>query len=249
MPIDARIIHSDLTLELDDQAITMTEFRKAVDHFLGLIKEISGVTAPAKDPASWYVDVYSGSVGLGVRAKTDVYSLEEMNAIRDAVLKGLHEIEKGYRPATFSDRAVEHSKQLATLVNQKNEPLSVRVWSGNRSKVSLSRETAEKATSLLSPVYEDEGSVDGTLEKLNGHGAREFVIFDTVTDRGIICYVDDALLREAPRYFFKRVEVLGKVRYRHDGQPVSIHATEIIPFPDADEIPTLEQMRDLLKGA
>lgn len=249
MPIDSRIIHSDVTLELDDQAITITEFGKAVEHFLGLIREVSRTTAPAKDPSSWFVDVYGGSVGLGVRAKSDVYSLEEMNLIRNAVLNGLYEIEQGYRPAVFSDKAVDHSKQLATLVNQKNEPLAVRVWSGKDRTVSLSRETAVKAESLLSPVYEDEGSVDGTLEKVNAHGAREFVVFDTVTGRAITCHIDDSLLHDALLNFLKRVEVLGRVRYRRDGQPVSIHATEIIPFPSAEEVPSIEQLRDLLKGA
>jgi len=40
--------------------------------------------------------------------------------------------------------------------------------------------------------------------------------------------------------------VLGKVRYRRDGMPVSVRAKDIIPFPTKDEIPSLSEMRRLL---
>lgn len=249
MPIDRDRIRSDVTLELDDKTISMTEFGKAVDHFLGLVKDVSRVTAPAKDPTAWNVDIYEGSAGLGVRPISGIFSFEEVHRISTTVLDGLKQIADGIRPASFTDRAVEHSKALANLVNQKQEPMAVRVWGGRDNIVPLSREVAQKAENLLAPAYEDEGSVDGVLEKANGHDRREFVIFDTLTNRGITCSVDENLLHEAVRFFFKRVEVLGKVRYRKDGQPVSVRATNIIPFPEPDEIPTLEQVRDLLKGA
>lgn len=44
------------------------------------------------------------------------------------------------------------------------------------------------------------------------------------------------------------MEVLGKVRYRKDGMPVSVRAKEIIPFPTAEEIPSLTEMRRLLES-
>lgn len=249
MPIDREMIHSDVTLELDDPAISMTEFGKAVDHFLGLVKDVSRVTAPAKDPTAWNVDVYGGSAGLGVRPILGAYSFDEVQRISATVIDGLKQIAQGIKPPTFTDRAIEHSKALATLVNQKAEPLAVRIWQGRDKVISLTREVAVKAESLVAPAYEDEGSIDGRLEKANGHERREFVIFDTLTNRGITCSVDDKLFHDSVRFFFKRVEVLGKVRYRTDGQPVSVRATNIIPFPEADEIPSLDEMRELLKGA
>jgi hypothetical protein len=249
VPIDKEQIRSDVTLELDDQAITMTEFGKAVEHFLALIRDVSSVVAPAKDKTSWYIDIYGGSAGLGVRAKSGVYSIDEVHRIREAVLDGLKQITTGFRPAMFTDSALSHSKTLAALVNQRHEPLTIRVWGGRENVVALSREVATKANSLLAPAYEDDGSVEGVLKRADGHDKRELAIFDTITDRGIRCFVDDELLREAGRFWFKRVEVLGKVRYRSDGQPVSVHARDIIPFPEPEDIPTIEEMRDLLKGA
>ena len=249
MPIDRERIRSDVTLELDDKAISMTEFGKAVQNFLGLIRDISEVAAPAKDPSAWDVEVYEGSAGLGVRPVAGVYSFDEVYRISSSVVEGLKQIASGVKPPMFSDKAVERSRILSTLVNRNKQPLTVRVWSGRENVVPLSKEVARKAENLLAPAYQDEGSVEGVLERADGHDRREFVIFDSVTDRGIKCYVDDSLLHDAGRFWFKRVEVLGTVRYRKDGQPVSVHAKNIIPFPEADEIPSLEEMRELLKGA
>ena len=249
MPIDRNQIRSDVTLELDDPTISITEFGRAVDHFLGLVKDVSRVTAPAKDPSAWNVDVYGGSAGLGVRPIAGAYSFDEVQRISATVLDGLKQIADGIKPSAFTDAAVNHSKALANLVNQSQEPMAVRVWSGRDDFVALSKDIAKKAGKLLEAAYEDEGSVDGIIEKMNGHGAHEFVVFDTVTNRGITCYVDDALLHDAVHHFFRRVEVVGRVRYRTDGAPVSVLATNIVPFPEPNEIPTIAELRDLLKGA
>ncbi|HET6274342.1 MAG TPA: hypothetical protein VFE16_00220 [Candidatus Cybelea sp.] len=249
MPIHKDRIRSDVTLELDDPSIAMNEFGKAVDHFLGLVKDISRVTAPAKDPSAWDIEIYEGSAGIGLRHVSGAYSFDEVQRISATFVDGIRTIASGVRPPSFTDAAVNHSRALASLVNRRQEQMAVRIWVGSENVVSLNKEVAVKAERLLAPAYEDDGSVDGVLEKANGHDRREFVVFDTLTNRGITCSVDEALMHEAVRYFFKRVEVLGKVRYRTDGQPVSVRATNIVPFPEPEEIPTLEEMRALLKGA
>jgi hypothetical protein len=249
VPIDRNRIRSNVTLELDDNSISITEFGKAVQNFLGLVRDVSEVTAPAKDSSAWDVEIYEGSAGLGVRPVAGVYSFDEVSRISSTVVDGLRQIAAGIKPPLFSDKAVERSRVLSALVNRQREPLTVRVWAGRDDVVPLSKEVADKAEHLLAPVYQDEGSVEGVLQRLDGHTKRELVIFDSVSDRGIKCYVDDTLMRNAGRFWYKRVEVLGTVRYRQDGQPVSVHAKNIIPFPEADEIPTIEEVRELLRGA
>ena len=101
---------------------------------------------------------------------------------------------------------------------------------------------------MLNAAYEEDGAVEGILEKLDAHGKMQFVIYDVIDDRSIKCEVDEKQLSEAWSSFRKRVEVVGSIRYRKDGMPVSIKASRIIPFPDSSQIPTLQQMRSLLAG-
>ena len=64
--------------------------------------------------------------------------------------------------------------------------------------------------------------------------------------RAIKCEIDEVLMEKALRSWRKRVEVVGVVRYRNDGLAVSVKASDIIPFPNYGDIPSLKQLRDLL---
>jgi transposase-like protein len=107
---------------------------------------------------------------------------------------------------------------------------------------------SKAADDLLAAAYEEDGAVDGVLQKLDGHGKLEFVIYDLIDDRSVKCEIKEELLSNALSNFNKRVEVIGTVKYRKDGMPVAIRASKIISFPDVSEIPSLIQMRELLSA-
>ena len=134
------------------------------------------------------------------------------------------------------------------MFKSKKAPPNVRIWSGQDEALSIGRTIATKAETLLEVAYEDDGSVDGFLQKLSAHGQFEFVVYDALDDHAIKCEVEESKLESAWASFRKRVEVLGKVRYRKDGMPVSVRATDIIPFPSKEEIPSPSEMRRLLAG-
>jgi hypothetical protein len=112
----------------------------------------------------------------------------------------------------------------------------------------MSRKNASETDNLLDHAYEEDGAVDGILERVDAHGKLQFVIYDIIDERAVKCEVNESQLQQALANFQKRVEVIGSVRYRKDGMPVSIKASKIINFPDKSEIPSLAQMRALLAG-
>lgn len=248
MAIESKSIDSEITLELGEEEISLTDFSKAFDNFSGLVKELSKQFAPNKNAAAWLVKVYPGSAGIGLSGKPSIFTAAEIDAIRNNLIAGLRELEKGYRPAYFTDKAVAYSRALGSLFKSKNAPANVRVWVGQDESMPVTKAIAAKAESLLEVAYEDDGSVDGFLEKLSAHGQFEFVIYDALDNRAIKCEVAESKIQEAWSAFRKRVEVLGKVRYRNDGIPVSVRAEDIIPFPSASEIPSLSEIRRLLAG-
>ena len=99
---------------------------------------------------------------------------------------------------------------------------------------------------MLEAAYEEEGSIEGRLERLDAHNHLQLVVYDVLDDRAIKCEVDDELLNQAQEHWRKRVEVIGRVRYRKDGHAVSIKAKEIIGFPGPDDIPSLDEVRRML---
>lgn len=248
MAIDMNEITSDLTLEIDEEVISIADFGKAFDNFSALVKEVSKGTVPKKNAGAWSVKVYPGSAAIGLSRLDTEFSLEEANAIRLSILDGLKKLAKGIRPIQFTDKAIEHSKQLASLFKARAVQPTVRIWSKKEESFAVTREMATHAGEMLNAAYEEDGTVDGILEKLDAHGKLQFVIYDVIDERSVKCEVDEQQLAEAWGSFRKRVEVVGKVRYRKDGMPVSIKASRIIPFPEPSQVPNLQQMRNLLAG-
>lgn len=246
MAINIDQITTDITLEIDEEVISIADFQKATDSFLGLVKELSKQVSGSKaDSGEWFVKVYSGSAGVGVMP-----SAQNLNAdrVREIMVSGIRSLSHGIRPGEFSDKAIEHVKSLASLFKKSKLEPNVKIWSKKEESVLVVRKVATEADNLLAPAYEEQGAVDGILERVDGHGKSQFVIYDVIDERSVKCEVAESQLHQALENFKKRVEVVGTVRFRKDGMPVSIKASRIINFPSKSEIPSLAQMRVLLAG-
>lgn len=246
MAINVDQITTDITLELDEEVISIADFQKATDSFLGLVKELSKQVSGSKaDSGEWSVKVYAGSAGVGVMP-----SAQNLNAdrVREIMVSGIRSLANGVRPGEFSDRAVECAKSLASLFKKSKVEPNVRIWSKKEESVHVVRKVAIEADNILAPAYEEQGAVEGILERVDAHGKLQFVIYDVIDERAVKCEVTEPQLQQALENFKKRVEVIGVVKFRKDGMPVSIKASRIINFPSKSEIPTLVQMRALLAG-
>lgn len=247
MAIDPHKIDTDLTLEIDEEDITVSEFSSALDHFLGLVKEVSRHVMPSRR-AEWLIKVFPGSAGIGLYGKTSVISPSEINVIRDSVLDGIASLEKGHRHPAFSDRAIEHARGIRKAFT-KRQGGRVRIWNQNQVSLLVSEQVANNASKFLDAAYEDYGSIEGKLEVLSGHGKLQVLVYDTLDPaRPIKCEISDEDLQVALHSFRNRVEAFGKIRYRRDGVPVSVRVERIVPFPSPEEVPSLNEIRGILKG-
>lgn len=249
MTININKITTEITLELDQEQITLTNFTKAVDSFLGIVREVTKESLPQKSPSGWLIKVYEGSAGIGVLRNPTVFTKDEEYLISNNILNGLNELESGSRHPKFNDKAIEYSRTLSKVFSDKKNVGNLRLLITNKKPFSITNNIAIKASALLDPVYEDDGSVEGMLEKLSAHGQFEFVLYDVLDNRAIKCEVEEEQLKEAWAAWRDRVEVIGTVRYRHDGLPVSIKARTIIPFPKRDDLPSLDDVRKLFGEA
>lgn len=247
MAIKIEEITTDITLELDEEVISIADYKKASDSFLELVKELSkNITTGKINEADWQVKVYAGSIGVGVLpSPTNDYA----DQVRHAIVSGIKSLSKGIRPIEFTDKAIGHAKSLASLFKKAGKPNpNVRIWSKSEESVAMERVIATNADSLLEASYEEDGSVDGILERLDAHGTLGFVVYDVIDERAVRCEISEKDIPVALQSFRERIEVIGRVKYRKDGMPVSIQASKIINFPKKSEIPSLSDMRNMLNG-
>lgn len=246
MGIDTKAIDTEITLELDEEEITVQEFGSAFEHFLGLVREVTKAVTPRRHPI-WLVKIYPGSAGIGFYPKVGVLTADEMSVVRQAILSGVQQLEEGKRPVQFTDRAIDHARGIAKAFKSRQRPARLRIWNQNKKSIQIKPAIEETAAKLLEPVYEDYGSVEGTLEILSGHGKFELVVYDPIRGHAIKCEVGEVEIKDALNSFMRRVEIFGKVRYRRDGMPVSVKVEKIIAFPSKDELPSLDEIRGILQ--
>lgn len=244
MAIKKDEITTDITLELDEEVISIADFKSASDSFLDLVKEVSKQVSDKKiKDTDWQVKVYDGSIGIGLSANNqNTYSELTIKNI----VEGINELTNGFRPALFTDKAIESAKALAQLFKSKKAiSPNVRIWDKTNQSVAITRKVADVAKELLEAHYQEDGAVDGILERVDAHGKLEFRVYDLLDNRPIKCEIKESQEQEALANFRKRVEVIGVVKYRKDGLPVSIKANRIVKFPDKSEIPSLLKMREI----
>ena len=105
------------------------------------------------------------------------------------------------------------------------------------------------ASEILSWSYEDFGTVDGVLDVVSAQKGLEFRITEILRKKVVKCVVDDDLLDQALGSFRKRVEVTGTISYDKKGFPRTVKATEIMRFPEAEDLPHYSQLRGIFNEA
>lgn len=246
MAIKLDEITTDITLEIDEEVISIADFQKATDSFLGLVRELSKAVSSNADSSAWQIKVYVGSAGVGVMAPPS--SGLDPFRIRNVMVSGLKSLANGIRPGEFTDKAIEQARALASLFKKSTIEPNIRIWSQREESVKIGRSIANGANKLLSLDHEEDGTVDGVLEKVDGHGKLQFFVYDVIDNHSVKCEFTSDQLPQALASFQQRIEVVGRVKFRKDGVPVSIKASRIINYPSKSEIPTLSQMRALLSG-
>ena len=102
------------------------------------------------------------------------------------------------------------------------------------------------ASQVLYGDHEDTGTVEGVLDVVSVHNGYEFCVSEVLYGKTIKCFVSESLLDKALRYFKKRVEVDGLIRYDKNGFPKSVEATNMVEFPSPEEIPHFSELKGIL---
>jgi hypothetical protein len=99
-------------------------------------------------------------------------------------------LERGdVQPAYFSESALRYARALGEVANAGDQnDVRVRLWA-KKQPSPISNRVAATVLGALAEEFEDYGSIDGKLQTVSERGAMRFIVYDTLTDRGVPCYV------------------------------------------------------------
>jgi hypothetical protein len=237
-----------LTLEIDGQRISAEKFARGVRAFLTLIEAVGKNVSGQPRGIRWLVEVRPGSANIDFIPEAVKVTDDTLPRVLDEIILGVAHIEShAERPPNFSNSALRGVRELASILDGKEGELDqVRIWrNGKPSKVTP--RSIANVDSLLGTSSKDWGTIEGRLSVLSERRGLRFAVYDPVTDKPTRCHFDEEIISEVVKAFGKRVSVCGLIRYRGDGEPLSIRVEEFHVFPERDGLPSVEDVRGILR--
>jgi hypothetical protein len=238
--------YTRLTLYIAGDRITADRFMRAVESFFGLINEVSqAMTGTAKN-IEWIVSVKGGSIELGAVGEPKKPSVS-VAAVVNSAYTGLKQLQtSAKRPQHFTESALQDARDLARLVDGK----AVRVVQLRRSneRFKIGDDAVRNVDRILGGTLVETGFIEGRLQMISSRGTLHLGVWDSLRDRQVRCFVPSWMMDEAKAALDKRVAVGGTIRYRPNGEPVSIEAASLEVFPAESELPTADEVYGILSA-
>lgn len=250
IPMSKRRDEKCLTLDLRGE-LPAEKFERAISAFFVLIREVTNKALSEKQRIRWTVTVRSGSAIVNAIPHFDADTERPAMEILHAVPSGIRSLESGVEemPKLFTRDAVKAVRILGKLRGMKATDLTaIRIRSDSDKSVVTTKSVAVVDT-LIGGQRQSYGAIEGKMQTITERGGFRFVIYDSLHDQRIDCFIDEELMEEAVRNFGKRVRVSGLVQFDRLGDPVSIKVTEIYVFRPNNELPSVREMRGIFKQA
>jgi hypothetical protein len=237
-----------LTLRIDGPKVTAEQFADAVNAFVDLLDEVSRDVTGSAGAVRWIITLESGSNLVNATPEA-IKKRARVAGLGRTISRGVGLVERrAQRPKHFTDWALRRSRDLSAVADGQ-DVRSIQIRAAETTNIMVSEKLAANVNRLLGEDIEEYGTVEGRLQTLSERNRPHFAVYDPLTDQPVRCNIQPAQLELAWKAFGRRVAVSGVIRYRKNGQPVSIQAESLYVFPADDQLPTAEDVYGILSTA
>ena len=241
---------SRVVLDLDRNDISVDDFTEAFSAQIRLVREVMIEMGIAANEVRWVIsDLHAGSAYAAAVPQVlgpHAFMADIENAMNMAGA-GLHQLEvSSERPKHFNDEALKISRKLVDLVLASSAGKARLVF--GTSTVAPSPHTSANLGTLIKGDFPSIGSIDGQLVGVQGtDGTYRIAIKDRMRGRKVPCIIHGDQLNKALENYEKRVIVRGIIYCRDDGTPLKIEARSFDPVLSDEDLPTMEDVRGILR--
>jgi hypothetical protein len=240
-----------ITLKLEGDKISADKLRGSISSFYGFVEEIASQVFNRKNPINWIVRVKEGSIELVNEAEL-IEKLDQklQDKVFSLIGDGIDILNKEAKiPSNYNERALMYLQDLASIPDMHKNGLEHIDIFIDKERYPLSYHVVANVDALLGVKFKAFGSIEGRLQTISERGSRRFIVYDSLTDRGVRCNIEyDEIMHEAAEAFGRRVYVYGSISYDSFGDPKSIKVEELRVFKENQELPTASEVCGILKG-
>jgi hypothetical protein len=230
--------------------ISLKAFVAAVRNFLGILEDIdAAVSHVGTGSVRWEVIFLQKSSPPVIGVRGEPISKEYRTApakVRHEMLGGVRALEKSTRKPNVSDAVLFRMSRLA---EQSKHIGPMELYTDRQKKgkiVEIGPKLVETIEQHIGKSSESEGSIVGKLDTIAVHRSNEIRVWDENYGRAVRCEYNALLEDKVKSLLRHRVIVVGSVFFNAKGQPVSVSAKDIEPYPEQDSLPTIQEMSGLI---
>jgi hypothetical protein len=241
-----------LTLRGD---IPLAEFAEAMRHFSSLVEALTSEVGENAE-IEWEISrLESGSATAVIVGKSfDQAAIEKVVRAFEVIGGSIQKDEA----IPYSERVVKEARAITAILNGKITSVEF-----NTDDFGVSVDKPMEIQGVVAGEYAF-GTVTGTVETLSKHGKMRFVLYDSLFNRAVDCFLQQGQEDWMLDAWDKRVRVAGEVtRDPNSGRPISVHNIQyieliksrgidigmlvgLIPWREGDELPeeAIRRLRD-----
>ena len=212
-----------MTLALSGE-VELARFARAISNFEDLVQALSKEKGSEK--IRWVIhDLQISSAVATVRGESDV--LDEVERVVSAYEDVGRSLQSGQRP-DYSESVVKAANAITSVLG--NKVTAVRFETADSEFTVASRPEMVVATTVMRSF----GAIEGRIQTLSNRKGLRFVLFDTLSDRAVSCYLSEGQEEKMRELWGKRAIVQGEIsREKETGRPLAIrHIVDISGLPE-----------------
>jgi hypothetical protein len=201
-----------ITLTLSGE-VDLHRFATAVSNLELLVQELS--RAEGAEKIRWVIaDLQVSSATATTRGESDI--LAEVERVVNAYEYIGESYQAGRRPSGYPQNVVKAADAIVGVVGDKIT--SIRFETPDREFTVASRPEL-----AISAVIKSLGAIEGRVQTLSNRKGLRFVLFDTLNDRAVSCYLTEGQEERMREIWGKRAIVEGEIsREKETGRPIAI---------------------------
>lgn len=214
---------------------------KSLEDIRRLLRDVDQAIYGPKSAHDWAVrKLTSSAPTITVNPELNGQEAHETTEAPEAVGVGLRAVTTGtdQPPRYFSEQALMDLGKMKRLFTGRSKARSIAVFVNGHQMATIQPDISAKVNRILTAGYQNKGSLQGTLEAINVHGAPTVTIWDRVSRSPVRCSIPRTpeWISHVKGLLEKRVTVTGEIHYFINGTPRSVHTvTEIEDAtPDMD---------------
>ena len=209
---------------------------KSLEDIARLLVDVDRAMYGPKSKHQWYVgNIQSSAPTITVRP--DPQGKDAVSVVG----AGLRSVTAGTDrpPPHFSEQALLDLRKMTRLFRGGGKAMSIAVSVGGRQTAAIRSDIGEQVDRILTAGHHNLGSLEGTLEIINVHGAPTITIWERVSGSPVRCYIprERAWIELVKSLLEKRVTVAGHIRYFANGVPRSV--SDVTDIEDTTLNPSL----------